>query len=86
MPKFDSANPGLRFSPGRSGNPVGRPKSVDKLRREVASELVQHGKTLTQMAVKRALAGDSACLAACVTLLGTVGVDQKPKVLVEPTK
>ncbi len=76
MAKFSSENPGLRFPEGRSANPVGRPRTVDRLRKDVARELVQHGATLTRMAVQRAIAGDAACLAACVTLIGTTVVEQ----------
>lgn len=73
MAKFDANNnPGLRFPADRSGNPSGRPRTVDRMRRDVARELVQHGATLTRMAVQRAIAGDAHCLAACVSLLGTV--------------
>lgn len=75
MAKFSSENPGLRFPEGRSANPVGRPRTVDRLRKDVARELVQHGATLTRMAVQRAIAGDAACLAACVTLIGTTVVE-----------
>jgi hypothetical protein len=78
MAKFDSENnPGMRFPPGRSGNPVGRPRSVDKLRREVAGELVRHAPALTRMAVQKALAGDAGCLAACLQLLRDSASDTK---------
>ncbi|WP_425952881.1 hypothetical protein [Ralstonia pseudosolanacearum] len=76
MAKFSSENPGLRFPEGRSANPVGRPRTVDRLRKDVARELVQHGATLTRLAVQRAIAGDAACLAACVSLIGTTVVEQ----------
>ncbi|MDO3518142.1 hypothetical protein [Ralstonia pseudosolanacearum] len=79
MAKFSSENPGLRFPEGRSANPVGRPRTVDRLRKDVARELVQHGATLTRLAVQRAIAGDAACLAACVTLIGTTVVEPKRK-------
>lgn len=79
MAKFTSDdNPGLRFPAGRSANPAGRPRTVDRLRKDVARELVQHGATLTRLAVQRALGGDAACLAACVSLIGTA-VAEKPK-------
>ncbi|MGA3887662.1 DUF5681 domain-containing protein [Ralstonia nicotianae] len=80
MAKFTSDdNPGLRFPAGRSANPAGRPRTVDRLRKDVARELVQHGATLTRLAVQRAIAGDAACLAACVTLIGTTVVEPKHK-------
>ncbi|WP_175761893.1 DUF5681 domain-containing protein [Burkholderia ambifaria] len=72
MSKFTqgtSVGEAMRFPPGRSSNPLGRPKRVDTLRREIARELERHGATLTRMAVQRALAGDAACLAACMALL-----------------
>ncbi|MDN3365890.1 hypothetical protein QQO24_01725 [Ralstonia pseudosolanacearum] len=78
MPKFTACpeNPGAKFPPGRSANPLGRPPTIARLRRDVAAELVRHGGTLTKLAVQRAIAGDAACLAACVTLLGTTVVEQ----------
>ncbi|MBR8225775.1 DUF5681 domain-containing protein [Burkholderia ambifaria] len=82
MPKFESTNnPGLPFVGGRVGNPRGRPKSADALRRDVARELVKHGGTLVRMAVQKALAGDATCLAACLAMLGTVTAGAAP---VEP--
>lgn len=76
--KFSAeSNPGLRFAPGRSGNPVGRPRTVDRLRKDLARELLRHGGTLTALAVKRALAGDAACLSACVNMLGALGSADK---------
>ncbi|MGY3551182.1 DUF5681 domain-containing protein [Bradyrhizobium sp. USDA 4469] len=71
-----SENPGAKFPPGRSANPRGRPPTVDRLRRDVAAELVRHGGTLTKLAVQRALGGDAQCLAACVNLLGATVVEQ----------
>ncbi|UVS96356.1 DUF5681 domain-containing protein [Burkholderia glumae] len=72
MPKFTQGNRSgedTRFAPGRSNNPLGRPKRVDTLRREIARELERHGAALTRMAVQRALAGDAAALVACMSLL-----------------
>nr|CUV26860.1 protein of unknown function [Ralstonia solanacearum] len=79
MAKFSSENPGLRFPEGRSANPVGRPRTVDRLRKDVARELVQHGAVLAKMAVRKALEGDAQCLAACVSLLGSAVVEPKRK-------
>lgn len=80
MSKFNSGNnPGHRFAAGRSSNPLGRPRSISRLRRDVARELVQHGAALTAMAVQRAIAGDAGCLAACVSLLGTAMVDPEAR-------
>ncbi|CAB5280143.1 hypothetical protein IST455A_01002 [Burkholderia multivorans] len=77
MPKFESTNnPGLRFAAGRVGNPRGRPKSADALRRDVARELVRNGGALTRMAIERALKGDAACLAACLSMLNTVTAEK----------
>lgn len=62
-------NPGLRFSPGRSGNPRGRPRTAARIRRDVAAALMPHGPTLAKMAIQKALAGDAGCLAACINLV-----------------
>lgn len=76
--KFASENnPGRPFVKGRSGNPVGRPRTVDRLRRDVARELSRNGGTLVALAVSRAINGDPACLAACVNLIGTLGSGEK---------
>lgn len=70
MTKFTSEySPGERFEPGRSGNPRGRPRTVARVRRDVAAAMKPHVEALTRMAVQRALAGDAGCLAACVNLL-----------------
>lgn len=66
-------NPGLRFAPGRSGNPKGRPRTTARVRRDVAAAIQPHAATLARMTVQRALAGDSACLAVCMNLLATEG-------------
>lgn len=83
MSKFESGNnPGLKFPPRRSANPGGRPPSIDRVRRDVARELVNHGGMLTKLAVQRALAGDAQCLAACMTLLAATA---EPRTLAEKT-
>jgi len=87
MPKFSSIdNPGLRFTTGRVGNPVGRPPSIDRLRKDIVRELVKHGAPLAKMCVQKALAGDAACLAACFQLLNAAATasDEKPPKPEEP--
>ena len=74
MAQFTTANTqGQRFAPGRSGNPKGRPRTVARVRRDVAAALVPHSAALTRLAVQRALAGDAGCLAACINLLAGAG-------------
>ena len=46
-----------RFTPGASGNPVGKPKT-EWLRIDSQKELFRHGPELVQLAVERAIAGD----------------------------
>ncbi|MGD1327045.1 hypothetical protein ACNHE5_19390 [Pandoraea pnomenusa] len=72
MAKFSAENPGAPFQAGRVANALGRPRTADRLRRDVAAELLKHGATLTRLAVQKALAGDPGCLAACVALIGTL--------------
>lgn len=70
MAQFTLANTqGLRFAPGRSGNSKGRPRTVARVRRDVATAMLPHAQALTRAAVQRALAGDAGCLAACINLL-----------------
>ena len=68
-------NPGLRFVPGRSGNPKGRPRTTARVRRDVAAAIHPHAAALARMTVQRALAGDGACLAACMGLLAATEGD-----------
>ncbi len=82
MPKLfqegNSDGAEMRFSPGRSNNPLGRPKRVDTLRSEVARELERHGGTLARMAIDRALKGDVQCLVGCLNLLAVTSAPASP--------
>ncbi len=60
---------GQPFAPGRSGNPAGRPRGIERLRRDIARELAPHAAELARMVVQRALGGDGQALAAAAALL-----------------
>jgi hypothetical protein len=76
--KGNGAGADMRFTRGRVANPLGRPKRVETLRREIARELARHGGVLTRMAIDRALKGDVQCLAGCLNLLAVTSEHANP--------
>lgn len=78
-----SSNLATRFKPGRTGNPRGRKPGLlmstitHNLRKAAQTQLAGRADEIVQLAVEKAASGDSACIAAVVTLMAAV---------VEPTK
>jgi hypothetical protein len=65
----------MAFQPGTSGNPKGRPPKPEKLGPAVENAVSRHARTLVDLSIKRALAGDATALAglmhvvaACINL------------------
>lgn len=59
----------MRFEPGQSGNPKGRPKGIVDKRSELSQLLRPHAKDLVSKAVELALAGDCQALKLCLERL-----------------
>lgn len=59
----------MPFSPGKSGNPNGRPKGIRDRRTSLRDLLEPHAPGLVAKAVELALAGDSAALRMCLDRL-----------------
>lgn len=59
----------MPFSPGKSGNPNGRPKGIRDRRSALRDLLEPHAPQLVAKAVELALAGDSAALRMCLDRL-----------------
>ena len=74
-----SGNPAGRFRPGQSGNLAGRPPSLPNVAAEVERAVGRHARTLASLAVKRALDGDAAALAATLNLLAACQNRHEPK-------
>lgn len=59
----------MPFSPGKSGNPNGRPKGIRDRRTSLRDLLEPHAPQLVAKAVELAMAGDSAALRMCLDRL-----------------
>jgi hypothetical protein len=59
----------MKFQPGQSGNPAGRPVGSKNKITELQKLLVPHAEELVAKAVEMALAGDSAALRLCIDRL-----------------
>lgn len=59
----------MPFSPGKSGNPNGRPKGIRDRRTALRDLLEPHAPALVAKAVELALAGDSSALRLCLDRL-----------------
>jgi hypothetical protein len=56
----------MKFEPGQSGNPAGRPKGSGDRRSGLRSLLDPHAPALIEKAVEMALSGDMAALKLCL--------------------
>lgn len=59
----------MPFSPGKSGNPYGRPRGIRDRRTSLRDLLEPHAPQLVAKAVEPALAGDSSALRLCIDRL-----------------
>lgn len=66
----------MKFKPGQSGNPGGRPKGIVDKRWALRSRLEDASETLVDEAIKRAMDGDSGLMRA---LLGRLIPPAKPE-------
>lgn len=66
----------MKFKPGQSGNPAGRPKGIVDKRWALRSRLEDASETLVDEAIKRAMDGDSGLMRA---LLGRLIPPAKPE-------
>ena len=58
-----------KFSPGRSGNPAGRPPGLEDKRVALRALLEPHAPRLVEKAVQKALKGDTTALRICLDRL-----------------
>ena len=66
----------MKFQPGQSGNPAGRPKGIIDKRWALRKRLEDASETLVDEAIKRAIEGDSGLMRA---LLGRLIPPAKPE-------
>lgn len=59
----------MKFQPGQSGNPLGRPKGIRDRRMALREALEGRGEELLEKAIERATAGDTAVLIALLARL-----------------
>ena len=71
----------MKFQPGQSGNPAGRPKGIIDKRWALRKRLDDASETLVDEAIKRAIEGDSGLMRA---LLGRLVAPAKPETLPAP--
>ncbi len=59
----------MKFQPGQSGNPLGRPKGIRDRRMALREALEGRGEELLEKAIEKAVAGDTAVLIALLARL-----------------
>lgn len=59
----------MKFKPGQSGNPAGKPKGAKDKRTALRELLLPHAADLVKKAVDMALAGDATALRICIDRL-----------------
>jgi len=76
----------MKWKPGQSGNPDGRPKGVPDKRTKLRALLDPHAEELIAKAVEKALAGEDAALRLCIERLIPPYKGVSPAVILEAMK